>query len=214
MSKPRAFVWGASGHAKIVVDAAAREGRSELVGYVDELRPERRGQALLGLPILGGSEQLEILRRDGVTHVALGVGDCEVRLRIAQRAEALGFQLLTVTHPAAVLALDVVLGAGTLVAAGAIVNPGSTLGRAVILNTACSVDHDCRVHDGAHLSPGVRLGGGVTIGAAAWVGIGSSVIQGVTIGAGAVVGAGSVVVRDVPESVVAFGVPARVRRSR
>ncbi len=214
MSKPRAFVWGASGHAKVVVDAATREGRCELVGYVDELRPERRGEALLGLRILGGSEQLEILRRDGVTHVALGVGDCEARLRIAQRAEEQGFQLLTVTHPTAVLAPDVVLGAGTLAAAGVIVNPGATLGRAVILNTACSVDHDCCVDDGVHLSPGVRLGGNVTVGAGAWVGIGGSVIQGIRIGARAVIGAGSVVVRDVPESVVAFGVPARVRRSR
>jgi acetyltransferase EpsM len=46
----------------------------------------------------------------------------------------------------------------------------------------------------------------------AWVGIGSSVIDGVRIGAGSTVGAGSVVVRDVPDGVLAYGVPAKVIR--
>ena len=45
-----------------------------------------------------------------------------------------------------------------------------------------------------------------------WLGGGVVVGPGVTIGAGTVVGAGAVVVRDLPPSVVALGVPARVVR--
>jgi acetyltransferase-like isoleucine patch superfamily enzyme len=54
----------------------------------------------------------------------------------------------------------------------------------------------------------------VRLGRATAIGIGASVIHEVTIGADTVVGAGAVVVGDLPERVVAYGVPARVVRSR
>ena len=61
-----------------------------------------------------------------------------------------------------------------------------------------------------------RLGGcysaPVKIGSDVWVGAGSHIIQGVKIGAGSIIGAGSVVTRDIPERVVAAGVPCRVIR--
>jgi acetyltransferase-like isoleucine patch superfamily enzyme len=50
----------------------------------------------------------------------------------------------------------------------------------------------------------------IKIGDDVWIGAGCIVLKGVTIGRGAVIGAGSVVTRDVPEAMVAFGVPARV----
>ncbi len=45
------------------------------------------------------------------------------------------------------------------------------------------------------------------------VGTGSVILAGVTIGEDALVGAGSVVTRDVPPRAVAYGVPARVRKT-
>ncbi len=51
----------------------------------------------------------------------------------------------------------------------------------------------------------------ITIRSNAWLGGGVIVLPGVTIGESTVVGAGAVVVRDIPDDVVAFGVPARVR---
>ncbi len=45
-----------------------------------------------------------------------------------------------------------------------------------------------------------------------WLGARVTVLKGVTIGRGSVIGAGSVVVSDIPDGVVAAGVPARVIR--
>ena len=45
-----------------------------------------------------------------------------------------------------------------------------------------------------------------------WIGANVSVMPGVTIGEGAVIGAGSVVTQDIPENVVAVGVPCKVVR--
>jgi hypothetical protein len=54
----------------------------------------------------------------------------------------------------------------------------------------------------------------VVIGHDVWVGHGAVVLAGVRIGTGAVIGAGAVVTRDVPEYMIAAGVPAAPLRER
>ena len=56
--------------------------------------------------------------------------------------------------------------------------------------------------------------GGISIGDDVWLGFGVIVLDGVRIGKGAVIGAGAVVTRDIPDGAIAFGVPARVVRTR
>jgi acetyltransferase-like isoleucine patch superfamily enzyme len=55
---------------------------------------------------------------------------------------------------------------------------------------------------------------GVSIGSDCWLGANTVVLDGVKIGDCSIVGAGSVVTDDLPQGVVAFGVPARVIRLR
>jgi acetyltransferase-like isoleucine patch superfamily enzyme len=50
----------------------------------------------------------------------------------------------------------------------------------------------------------------VLVGRASWIGIGATVKNGVHIGSDAVVGAGALVLRDIPDGVVCYGVPAHV----
>jgi acetyltransferase-like isoleucine patch superfamily enzyme len=57
-------------------------------------------------------------------------------------------------------------------------------------------------------SSGIRLGDNV------WLGTGAKVLDGVSIGSDVVVGANAVVAADLPDRVVAAGVPARVLRER
>jgi len=54
----------------------------------------------------------------------------------------------------------------------------------------------------------------VIIGDDVWIGVGSVVLKGVTIGTGSVIGARSVVIKDIPESVIAVGSPAKVVKER
>lgn len=51
----------------------------------------------------------------------------------------------------------------------------------------------------------------VVIGDGAWIGVSVIILCGVVIGENAIIGAGSLVNRDVPPSVVAFGVPVRIK---
>jgi acetyltransferase-like isoleucine patch superfamily enzyme len=50
----------------------------------------------------------------------------------------------------------------------------------------------------------------VTLGKNVWIGSNATILPGVTIGDNSVIAAGAVVTKDVPENVVAAGVPAKV----
>jgi len=205
-------IWGASGHALVVADIIRSRGEYEIVGFLDDVNPERHGTEFCGAPVLGGQEQLDVLKRMGVNHLIFGFGDCEARLRLSELVRAKEFCLATAIHPHAIVATDVPVGRGTVVAAGAVVNPGSRIGENVIINTCASIDHECVIEEGVHICPGVHLGGRVIVGRGAWIGIGATIKDRVRIGARSLIGAGSLVLNDIPDDVVAYGVPAKVMK--
>jgi acetyltransferase-like isoleucine patch superfamily enzyme len=56
--------------------------------------------------------------------------------------------------------------------------------------------------------------GPTMIGNDVWIGAGALILSGVKVGDGAVIGSGSVVASDIPPYAVAYGNPAKVKRSR
>ena len=68
-----------------------------------------------------------------------------------------------------------------------------------------AIDPQERIMGGCYARP-------ITIGDNVWIGAGVHVMGGVTIGKNSVIGAGSVVTKDIPENVIAAGVPCKVVR--
>ena len=206
----RLAVLGASGHGKVVADAALRAGWRE-VAFFDDGWPQFR--QLGPWSVVGGTT--ELLRNGGdFDGVVVAIGDNRTRLRKQRELVAGGLTITTVVHPCAVVSPYASVGDGSVVFAGAIINAFAVIGIAGIVNTGATVDHDCMLADGVHVSPGAHLGGGVMVGEAAWIGIGSSIRHGISIGANAIVGAGAAVVKDVAADLVAVGVPARALKAR
>lgn len=204
----RVAVWGASGHARVVADAL-RLGGWEVVGFIDDIAPDRRGQSFAGATVLGGADCLESLLGNGVRSMAIGVGDNEARLALGKRAVEAGFELPNAVHPSATVATDAVLGTGVLVAANAVINPAACIGDLVIVNTAAVVEHDCLLGAGVHLAPGGVLAGMVRVGSISLIGAGAVVVDHRTIGERVRIGAGATVIHDVPDRVTVVGSPAR-----
>ena len=210
-ARKKVLVFGAGGHATVVVDAIERGRRWAPLGLIDD-DPKRTGERVAGYRILGTRAALGSLRRRAKLAI-VAVGDNRARLEIARLLRSHGFELATIIHPAATVAPGAKLGAGSVVLAGAVVNAAAVLGENVIINTAASVDHDCVLGDGVHIAPGAHLAGWVRVGRLALVGIGASVIGRIRIGEGAIVGVGAAVIADVPDNVTVGGVPARVLTS-
>ncbi len=198
-------VIGGGGHAKVVIRTLLDLGYA--IAAVFDDNPKLWGLRLLGYPIVGPVERI---RDCPPLPAVIAIGAIAVRMALAER---LNLPWLTVVDRHAHVDPTVRLGRGTVVMRGAIIQADSSLGDHVIVNTAASVDHDCAVANHVHICPGVHLAGGVTVGEAAFLGIGSVAIPGVRIGAATIIGAGAAVVRDLPERVLAVGVPARVIKS-
>ena len=213
--RQRIVLLGASGHAKVVADAAQREGRWHVVGFLDQnARPAQRH---FGIPVLGSEQDLPRLAEElGLAGIFVSIGDNHNRQQAVERLQQLCPQLpfVSIVHPDTSVAEGVLLGEGSVLMAGCRVNADARIGAHCILNTQSSLDHDSVLEDFASLAPGAITGGNVRIGRGSTISLGASVIHGVQIGAHTVVGAGATVLSDLADHVVAYGTPARVVRSR
>lgn len=203
------FIYGASGHAKVVIDVVEKENHFKIAAIIDD-NEALHGGILSGYPIIGGKSSL--LSSD-IKYGIVSIGSNRARAAVADWLLNHGFSLVTAIHPAAIIGNGVDIGCGTVVMAGAVLNSDAKIGCNVIVNTHASIDHDCVVSDNAHIAPGSTLCGSVKVGKETFVGAGSTIIPNLTIGDYAVVGAGSTVVRDVPDRVLVTGVPARIVKS-
>lgn len=205
---------GAGGHAKVLADLVAAEGKRALAGAVDP-NPAGRAARSSGLNILGDDDALPRLLAKGVTQAAVAVGsigDTSARARLRRRLLVLGFETPALVHPTAIVSPSATIAPGAQVMAGVIINSGASVGAGAVVNTGAIIEHDCALGEDCFVGPGAALGGDVVVGAGAFVGLGASVRQGAEIGARARVGAGAAVVKNVRAGATVVGVPAREER--
>jgi len=203
------IIWGASGHAKVVAAIACMNGYN-VIGYIDDLCPERYGKSFNNSIILGSRGQLHDLCMKYKACIALGVGSCSARMNILN--ELIHETFATLVHATAYIDNSVTLLEGTVVCPHAVINCTTQVGRGVIVNSAALIEHDCIIGDAVHVGPKCALAGNVNIGSRTWIGIGATIKDGITLGKDVIIGAGAVVVNDLPDNVVAYGVPARIAR--
>lgn len=206
----RIVVLGAGGHAMAVIEVLLEAPRRQVMGCLSK---SGQGDAVLGVPVLGGDDRLEALYNQGLRLAFVALGDNRVRRVATEQLRRLGYHTVAAVSGAAIVAAGCEVKAGAVVMPGAVIRAGASIGRGAIVNTAASVDHECIIEEFTHIAPGVRLAGNVHVGREALVGIGACVAPGIRIGEGAVIGAGSVVVRDIPGGAIAFGNPARPMRN-
>jgi len=203
----RLAILGASGHGKVVGDAAEAMGDWIDIVYYDDAWPEL-GKCL-AWNVLGDTKKLvENLER--YSDVVVAIGDNHRRLEMLVILANKGVRLPAIIHPDATVSRYSDVQSGSVVFAGAIINPGARIGMGCIINTGATIDHDCKLSNGVHVSPGANLSGGIAVGEASWIGVGATVCQLVSIGRDVVVGAGAAVISNVQDSVTVVGVPAHV----
>ena len=161
LTSPPVLVIGAGGHAKVVIELVRAAGAYEIIGLIDQncLDP-----AILDVPILGTEEDIPRLRREGITHAFVGIGNNQRRLKTGYYLRQIEFKIINAISPAAIISPSARLGDGIAVMAGAVINAEGRIDDFSIINTHASVDHDCWIGEGAHVCPGYTFAGNVRVG--------------------------------------------------
>lgn len=214
-ARKKAILWGATGQALVLEEILRRE--FDIIALFDR-EPVR--SPIPQVPVFRGIAGFEEWKSgySGVWQdigfvVAIGGDRGQDRLEIHYRLRADGLQPINVVHPTAFVAYNAEISEGVQILANSSVCVGVKLGVSVIINTAATVDHESLIGDGVHIGPGAKLAGCVEVGNNTFIGTGAVVLPRIKIGANCVVGAGAVVNKDLPDNVIAFGNPCRIRRA-
>lgn len=197
--KKEIIVYGGGGHGRSVIDLIRAMDEYEIVGVVDD--GISSGQEIVGVPVIGGADQLAKLVEDGVKLAANavgGVGDIRSRVSVFHRMIQAGFGFPILIHPTAFVEPNASLSAGVQVFPHAYIGSEAEVGFGGIVNTSASVSHNCVIGSYSNIAPGALIAGGVKIGRAALVGMGVTINLEVEIGEYARLGNSAVVKSDVP----------------
>jgi sugar O-acyltransferase (sialic acid O-acetyltransferase NeuD family) len=200
----RLALLGASGHGKVVADMAEALGWNEIF-FFDDAWPSVNKNS--HWQVIGDTPKL-LATANEYDGVIITIGDCFIRWSKLLELQNAGAILVSLVHPQAFISKYAELGLGSVVMAGAAINADASVGSACIINTGATLDHDCVLSNAVHISPGAHLSGDVFVGQSSWIGVGASIRQGIKIGSFVTIGAGSVVVKDIGDSLMAYGNPA------
>lgn len=193
------FLYGAGGHAKVIMDILKAEGKL-VEALIDD---NKELNELMEVKVLHSINQT-------MSPLIVSIGDNNTRRLIAEKVNAtFGIAI----HPSAIISDSVKIDVGTVVMQGVIIQACTQIGRHCIVNTGASIDHECVIDDFVHISPRVTLCGNIHVGEGTWIGAGTVVIPGVKIGKWSIIGAGSVVDKDIPDGVLALGNRCRIIKS-
>lgn len=194
------YIFGAGGHAKVIIDTLQFNGEKIDGIIVDDGGAENN---LFDIPIYNKNIKSDLV----INKLIIGIGDNKSRKAKAQEIKCTYGKAI---HLKSIISVRNMIDEGTVIMAGVVINADTTIGKHVIINTSASIDHDCTIGDFVHVSPNATLAGGVTVDEGTHVGAGATVIQKIHIGKWATIGAGSVIINDVPDFAVVVGNPGKI----
>ena len=201
------IIIGAGGFAQEVAWAARRMGGLEIIGLCDD-DAAKRGTVIAGVPVLGTIEEADAGLGPDSRFFICATGNNRLRAEFARRAEALGWEAVTIVDPSVLTADNVRLGRGVYVGAGTILSCNAEIRNHVLVNQHCTIGHDTVLENFSQAAPGARLSGGVILRTGACVGSGAIVRQCCEIGEWAMVGGGSFAATHVRPGATVIGNPA------
>ncbi len=210
----RILLLGAGGHCISVLDSLLTSGEYQTIGIIDREKLEHGITSIMGIPIIGGDEDLLRLQAEGYSDAFItvgSVGNTHIRRNLYRKVKELGFHIPNIIDKTSILSGWTTLGEGIFIGKNVVINACSNVGNLAIINTSSTIEHECRIGDYVHIAPGCVVCGNVLIENDTHIGAGSVIRQGIHIGTDTIIGCGSIIVKDIDAKVTAYGNPCRVK---
>lgn len=195
------LLYGASGHAKVIIDCL-EASKVSIDGIFDD---DLNKKYLLTYDVLGTYDDCLLRNKE----IIISIGDNQIRKK---KSNEIVHRFGKVVHPTAIIQQNVLIGEGSVIFHHAIIQSSTQIGNHVIVNTKASIDHDCIIENYVHIAPSATLCGGIMVGEGTLIGAGAIIIPNLSIGKWATVGAGAVVINNVPDYAVVLGNPAIIKK--
>lgn len=195
-------LYGASGHAKVILDIISTLKDVEVAYIFDD---DTSVTTLLDREVLSPSVHQDKLNE---YPSIISVGSNPLREQLVNQLASSSFSKALV-HSSAQISEETEILEGSVVMPLAVINASTKIGKHGIINSGAVIEHDCRIGDFVHISPKACICGGVSIGKGTHVGAGAVVIPNLKIGSNCVIGAGAVILKDVPDGAKVVGNPGK-----
>lgn len=204
-------VVGNGGFAKEIIwlikNINSRKKEWNILGFIG--KKEDKGKIINGISVIGDDEWLLGIQKS--INVVFAVANTTLRENLTTKLSGNKYlEFPNLIDPSVIYSDEIEWGIGNLICAGSVLTVNIKIGNYNIINPGCTIGHDTMLKNFVTIYPNVSVSGSVTIENNVEIGVGTKIIQGKRIGQKTIVGAGAVVVRDLPSSCVAVGVPAKV----
>jgi len=205
------MIIGAKGFAKEVLQVLFQLNAIRDVVFFDDISSNLPERLYEKFEIIRNIEDAKYYFHNIDNQFTVGLGQPQVRERLAKKFEKLSGKLTTVISPKAdVGSFNTFVGNGVNIMTGSVITNDVQVGDGCLINLNCTIGHDTCIGEYTELSPGVHISGNCKIGSFCILGTGAVVLPKVKIGDNVTVGAGAVVTKDIVNNRVVVGIPARV----
>jgi len=205
--KKKILLIGGGGHCRACIDVIEQENVFEIAGIID--KKEKIGDEIFGYKIIDCDDNLSKYTGFSYALITAGfVNSDQVRVKLYIMVSQI-FSMPKIISPNAFVSRHTDILKGTIVMHHAMINANAVIGENCIINSKALIEHDATIADNCHISTGAIINGGCKIGERVFIGSNSVVKQGIIITDDVIVGMGSVVTKDITESGVYWGNPAR-----
>ncbi|QLE86064.1 acetyltransferase [Shewanella sp. Scap07] len=213
--KPKVYIIGSGGHAKVVIDAIESTEQYLIAGLIDDFKSQH--DMSLNYPIVGKVNDIpSLVIQQQPLNLFLAIGDNYSRYNILEKLKkfSININFISIVHRNATVSKHAHIASGSIIMANACIGPSAVIKEHVVVNHGSSIDHDCIIDNFASTSPGATLCGSVRVKQFSVVGAGAVIIEKVTIGENCLIGAGSTVISNIESNQLAVGTPAKAISKR
>jgi len=140
--------------------------------------------------------------------VMVAIANSKDRFDVVQRLPK-NTKFFTFIHPTALLMENIEIEEGSFIGAYSILTTNIKIGKHALLNRGNQIGHDCEIGNYFSAMPGSIVSGNVTIGDVVYMGNNSTIREKLSISEMTTIGMNCAVVKDIKESGVYIGTPAK-----
>lgn len=208
----KSIIIGAGTYGEVYL-AYLQESGVDVIGFLDD-NPKCQDKKINGVPVLGPINLLNTLKTtNDIEAVYCPLGNNKLRVKFLTYARQLGYKTPNYIHPSVIISPHVTIGEGVYILLGTTIMPHTVIRNYVMISMGVHLAHHNVLEEGVFLSTGCNFGASIHANRYAYCGIGSTIMTGIhELGEDCLIGAGAVVIKDVPDSAIMAGVPAKVLR--